>query len=178
MVEYVEGVDYVNFAHFAEALFTANKPSQSPCINKSEIKGLLGLAQSDRERELIRYSLFKASGLTSSGVRRHFGFEKMSERARSVRDCIETARSIREAIDKLSMIQDRAILAAMGINGDETESDSDSSSDDDVLSQPLTPLGPTPSLPDPAQSTAQLLTPLVPTPPRPHSVYCMVSEPS
>lgn len=159
LVEYVEGVDYVNFAHFAEALFTANKPSQSPCINKSEIKGLLGLAQSDRERELIRYSLFKASGLTSSGVRRHFGFEKMSERARSVRDCIETARSIREAIDKLSTIQDRAILAAMGINVDETESDSDSSSDDDVLSQPLTPLGPTPPLPDPAQSTARPLSP-------------------
>ena len=66
LVQYVEGV---NFAHFAEVLFTANKPSQSTGISKSGINALLGLAQSDMERELIRYSLFKASGLTSTGAR-------------------------------------------------------------------------------------------------------------
>ena len=88
LIQYVEGVVYVNFAHFAEALFSAHKLSQSPGINKSEINALLGLAQSDRERELIQYSLFKASGVSSSGARHHFGFERMSERARRVEDCI------------------------------------------------------------------------------------------
>ena len=57
LIQYVESVDYVNFAHFAEVLFSAHKLSQSTGINKSEINALLGLAQSDRERELIRYSL-------------------------------------------------------------------------------------------------------------------------
>ena len=45
------------------------------------------------------------------------------------------------------------------------QSDSDASSDDDVLLQPLTPVGPTPPLSDPAQPTAWLLTPLSPTQP-------------
>ena len=39
----------MNFAHFAEVLFTANKPSQSTGISRSGINALLGLAQSDRE---------------------------------------------------------------------------------------------------------------------------------
>ena len=48
LIKYMEGVDYVNFAHFAEALFGAHKLSQSPGINKSEINALLGLAQTGR----------------------------------------------------------------------------------------------------------------------------------
>ena len=55
--QYVEGVDYVTFANFTEALFSDHKQSQSNRINKSEINALLGLAQSDREMELIRYSI-------------------------------------------------------------------------------------------------------------------------
>ena len=76
LVEYVEGVNYINFAHFAEALFSTRAHSHAVGIGRGEIKSLLGLAQSDRERELIRCSIFKTSGLSSSASRRQFGFEE------------------------------------------------------------------------------------------------------
>jgi len=52
LIEYVEGVNYQKFACFAEAL-VRSEHSSAPTIHKAEVKALLGLAQSDRERELI-----------------------------------------------------------------------------------------------------------------------------
>lgn len=60
-------------------------------MDKNKIKALLGLATSDRERELIRYSVFKASGLTQTGARKQFGMDTRAER---VEKCIEEAPSI------------------------------------------------------------------------------------
>ena len=50
LMEYVEGVDYVKLGHFLQS-------SQNPItsnLGKCELHQLLSLAQSDRERELIR----------------------------------------------------------------------------------------------------------------------------
>lgn len=44
-------------------------------------------------------------------------------------ECIESSQNVRETIDKLSQIQDKSILIAMGINVDVSETDSDSDSD-------------------------------------------------
>ena len=110
LVEYVEGVDYINFAHFSEAIFKSRSPSLPVGMDRSKVKALLGLARSDGEREMIRYSIFKTSGLTSTGARRQFGFERIHERAERVEECLEAACSIREAIDKLSQVQDRLLL--------------------------------------------------------------------
>ena len=56
-------------------------------MDKNKIKALLGLATSDRERELIRYSVFNASGLTQTSARKQFGFEGMDARAENVEVC-------------------------------------------------------------------------------------------
>ena len=48
LVEYVQGVDYVKFACFVNALQTT-KASESLTIDKAHVKALLGLACSDRE---------------------------------------------------------------------------------------------------------------------------------
>ena len=92
LVAHVEGVNYSKFACFSEALLT-NKTAAT--IQRSEIKALLGLAQSDRERELIRYSIFRASGATPSAARKNFGFDSMKERSKLVLMAIEEARNIR-----------------------------------------------------------------------------------
>lgn len=135
LVEYVEGVDYINFAHFSEAIFRSRSPSLPVGMDRSKVKALLGLARSDRERELIRYSVFKTSGLTSTGARRQFGFERIHERTERVEECLEAARSIREAIDKLSQVQDRSLLIAMGLGDSESsepEPETDSESDSEA----------------------------------------------
>ena len=113
LLEYVQDVNYVQLVQFLEAIVITRK-SSLPSINKSELKALLGLAQSDRERELIRYSVFQSSGLTATGARKHLGLEDMQRRRDKIHACIEEAREIRETIDKLSQVQDIALLNAMG----------------------------------------------------------------
>ena len=137
LVEYVEGVDFVNFAHFSEAIFRSRTSSQPIGMDRDKIKALLGLARSDRERELIRYSIFKTSGLTSTAARQQFGFERMHERAKRVEECLEEAHSIREAIDKLSQVQDRALVVAMGLRDSESsESEADTETDSELAVVP------------------------------------------
>ena len=129
LVEYIDGVNYVSFAQFSEALYDRRAAAQSLHMTKNEIKQLLGLAASDRERELVRYSVFKSSGLSSTAARKHFGFQNMQERSLRVKRCIEEVQQIREAIEKLSIVEDKAILNEMGIDAE--SSDSECSSDDE-----------------------------------------------
>ena len=75
------------------------------------------MAKSDRERELIQYSVMKSSGLTPTGVRRHFGFEHMKERIASVKECIDEARRIRKDIDQLSQVAVQSLLISIGAEG-------------------------------------------------------------
>ena len=53
----------------------------------------------------------------------------MNARSEQVEKCIEAAQSIREAIDKLSVLQDKALLAAMGIEPECSSSESEPESD-------------------------------------------------
>ena len=135
LVEFVEGVDYVSFAHFSEAVFRFKTPSQPIGMGKNEVKALLGLAHSDRERELVRYSIFKTSGLTSTGARQKLGFERMYERTKQVEECLEAAFSIREAIDKLSQVPEQGHCECNGT--DSSESDTDDSEIESIPSPPL-----------------------------------------
>lgn len=136
---YVEGVNYQKFACFAEAL-VRSEHSSAPAIHKEEVKALLGLAQSDRERELIRYSVFKASGVSSTSARKSFGFEKMNFRAKRVEAALEEARCIYEAVEDLAHIQDKALLLSMGfiLPDSESESGSDCTFDDPLTLQDYT----------------------------------------
>ncbi len=84
-------------------------------MEKKELKALLTMAQSDGERELIRYSVVKTSGLSATGARKAYGLERMKERMRGVEDAIEEARLIRTAIDNLAKVQDKAVFLSMGI---------------------------------------------------------------
>ena len=125
LVESFPGVDYSKFAQLLDSLFAASSFCRAG-ISKQEVNALLGLTSSDRERELVRYTVFKSSGLSPTAARRIFGFERMQERAACVERCIEEACKIREAINKLSMVQDKAILFSMGVDMTESASDSDS----------------------------------------------------
>ena len=95
------------------------------------------LAQSDRERELVRYTAFKTSGLTASAARRRYGFDNMSEQAARVEACIEECLHIHESINSLSEDQEAAAMQLLGINDSGTdgssETDSSGEQDDSLL---------------------------------------------
>ena len=69
VLEHVEGV---NLAHLLHLLLSAKSLTKS--IDRREIRAILSLAQSDRERELIRYT---ASGLSATAAKQHLGFQNM-----------------------------------------------------------------------------------------------------
>lgn len=97
------------------------------------------LAQSDHERELIRYSVFKSSGLTPTTARKQFGVERTQERSEHVQECIQEAQNIREATDKLTAVQDEALLASMGfsaMSASESETDLGTDSESSIVVSP------------------------------------------
>ena len=126
LFEHVEGVNY-NLVQFVEALLASRPPTEgTTSIDKKEIRALLGLAQSDWERALIRYSVFKSSGLSPTAARQKLGLHDMKEKSEAIQKCIEEAQEIREAIDKVSCVKDKALLVAMGFSTlSSSESDTD-----------------------------------------------------
>ena len=79
-------------------------------ITKEEVKRLMLLTQSDRERELVRYIVHKASGGTQKKTATTFGFRKMEEHSAHVEACISTAAEICSSISELSILQNQAML--------------------------------------------------------------------
>ena len=113
--EHIKGTNYQQFAHFAQTMVLGTRKFSKPEIQKEEVKALLQLAQSDRERELVRYSLYKASGISSTAARRLFGFENMVFREKSVQEAIKDMHAIHEAVDELSSLQNKALLQSLGL---------------------------------------------------------------
>ncbi len=127
VTELIHGVDYLKLSRFLNLQAQENKCS-APNFLKAELKQLLVLAQSDRERELIKLATFQASGLTKTSARRHFGFENISNRLLRLEQCIEEAESVRECINSLSGDQEKAVALSVGVAPDD---DSCSTSSDD-----------------------------------------------
>lgn len=98
-------------------------------ISKEVVKSLL--SQSDRERECLRYTVFKASGLSATQMRKQYGFESMNERSKVVDTALQHAKYIRESIEVLAKSKDRSVLKVLAIASDESDSITDESTDDD-----------------------------------------------
>ena len=106
LMEKYQGVNYTKISHVLEALASSSHVNPTN-LSKECAKMLLSLARSDRERETLRYAIFKSSGISQSEARCRFGFESMSKRAEKVEQ--ETER-IRVAVDDLAKAQDKAML--------------------------------------------------------------------
>ena len=150
LMEYLPGIDYFKILHFLKG-FPVRHSGLAPSISKQELKQLLGLAQSDRERACIRYAVYKASGLSATQARKHFGFQNMPERCKQVEEALKEAQTIRECIESLSYCQEHAMLKSFGIQ----VSDSDESSDEESESPSC--LSPSFSLPS-DEKLLQILT--------------------
>ena len=98
-------------------------------ITKQELKQLLTITQSERERECIRYAIYKTSGASPTEARRLFGFENMKVRASHVETCIKEAQDIYEAIDSLARSQDQALLDTLGIQSNSSSESSGEETD-------------------------------------------------
>lgn len=75
-----------------------------------------------RERECIRYAIYKTSGATPTEACRLFGFENMRARASHVDTCIKEMQEIYEAVESLVHIQEQALQDTLGFESNSSES--------------------------------------------------------
>lgn len=137
LMEKIEGLNYGQLASFLSE--NAQKMMKKQGITKEELKQLLTITQSERERELLRYAVYKTSGATPTEARRWLGFENMKSHAAHVESCIQEVQEIYEAVESLAQSQDKALLDTLGIqcnsssesSGEETDSSQYDSFGDD-----------------------------------------------
>ena len=115
LLEFFSRVDYTKMSLVINSMAKSVWGSDCSGIEKSTLQALLSMAQSDRERETLRY-VYKASGLMSTKARKLYGFERMNSRALRVDDSIVERKRIREAVDEMASIQDKAVLSSFGVN--------------------------------------------------------------
>ena len=143
VMEYFPNVNYCQFLHVLSR-FHHCPTKQGFGMSKDELKEVLKLASSDKERECIRYTAFRASGLSSTAARKHFGLQNMTTRANTVESALEERRAIYQAIDKISNVKEKALLLSFGISvpdsspiSSDFDSDSESSETDSVASHTI-----------------------------------------
>ena len=128
LIEHNEAVDYRNFAEILRNLIPRTATTS---VDRGVVKSMLGLCQTDRERELLRCAVVKSAGLSATQARKQLGFGSMSQRMTRLNEVIKHAEYIRGSVEKLASIKERAVLRSLGINCDSNDDASGSSSDDD-----------------------------------------------
>lgn len=130
---YQKGIDF-----YLQGTQQAQLNIGTPSMTKDDLKNLLCLAQSDGERECIKYAVFKSSGLTPTAARKFYGFQDVTKRIEKVEQALSEALHIRKAIQDLAEMKDKAILLSQGIDLPESCSSSeDLESDDSCNDSPI-----------------------------------------
>ncbi len=125
LLEHIPGVNYIKLQQFINRLIV--KEGNTVTLGKEMLASLLGLATSDRERQLMRYTAYKASGLSKSAARNRFGFQDITKCCSAVESAIEEVKNIRETIDQLAHVKEKAVLSALGVQLSDSSSSDDSS---------------------------------------------------
>ena len=138
-VEYNQGVNYHHFQRLLNT-FHLEKTTKRLSMTKQQLKSVLSIAQSVREREIIRYTAVVSSGLSATGARKHFGLGAMQQRTEKVEHALQEIQDIRLAFESVASVQESATLAQFGITldheSDESYLGSSESEADDTLEPP------------------------------------------
>ena len=110
LFEFSKNILYEQFLHLLND-FHCKATLKNVTLTKSDMRDLLCLATSNRKSELLKYTIWKASGLSATGVRKVYGMQQMIERGDRVQQCIQEAKEIREEIEELCNDQEEAWLA-------------------------------------------------------------------
>ena len=142
MLEHCHGVDYSKMSMVINGIVSSCTTENPHALEKDSVKMLLSLAESDRERECIRYTIFKASGMSATRARCHHGFEQMAERTAQVEKAMVQVQQIRETVKDIAKIQNKALLSSFGISIESSNSSDESEPDNVPVSPNLCKLSP------------------------------------
>ena len=68
------------------------------------------ITQNERERQLIRYTVYKASCMTSKKSNLKFGFQGIKDLTAQFQTCITSTKEICSAMSELALLQDEAVM--------------------------------------------------------------------
>ena len=133
IMEKVDGLNYVHLSEFLTSKLTAAQAKQG--MTKDDLQNLLLIASSDKERECIKYAVYKSSGYTPTRARREYGLDNMANRASKVESSISDSIEIMHAYDDLLEIQERTLVDCYGKDEiiDDTADLSDESSEENSV---------------------------------------------
>ena len=107
------------------------KPELKTSLGKESVKELLKICSSDTDREVVRYGMAEASGLSAEQLKKKFGFRSIHAKKEKVLIAVQKATEIRKNVNELARIKERAVLQNLGVEISEYESSGNSSSKSD-----------------------------------------------
>lgn len=93
---------------------------------------MLNLAESESERERLKYAVVKSSALSNRKARSLLGIDDMTHRKQKVHQEMEEASAIREAIESIAKVKENVVLQSFGVHCDESESDESEASESET----------------------------------------------
>lgn len=144
LVEKQSAVHYTIFQSLLNNWVRSNDRNALTNLKKETVNDLLKLAESNGEKERLKYAIVKAAGISNSQAKSAYGFNNMSSRVSKVEDALLQATAIREAIENIANIKETATLRSFGVvetsdecqdesMGDESETDTEKSEDEKGL---------------------------------------------
>ena len=97
---------------------------------------LLELAESEGEKQRLKFAVIRAAGLSSTKAKSIYSFDDMTSKTKKVKDALEEATAIHKVIENIAKSKDCALLNSLGIfysdssEGSQTDSDQDGSETD------------------------------------------------
>ena len=131
LMEKFADTNYSVIGAILNSLVLERTTTKGVALEKSVVKMLLSFTHSDQERKCLKYAIYKASGMSATAVRQRYGFEHMSAHAEEVEKAFLGIQQIRKAISDLASIEDTAMLLALGIQENNTDSLSSASEEED-----------------------------------------------
>lgn len=107
-------------------------------VTKEEMKSLLTLAESEAEKEHLKYAVVKSAGMSADKAQKMFGFHNVNRRAVTVESAHEEACEIKDSIMNIARLKDSALLESFGLQdtlSDDDKSDSENDDDDELLQE-------------------------------------------
>lgn len=78
-------------------------------LSRNEVRKILNLAESEGERERMKYIVVKSSGISNKKAKRMYGFSDMSSKKDKVEEAMEKARAIKDAIENIAKIKEKVL---------------------------------------------------------------------
>lgn len=126
LVERQSSVNHAMLQTLLNKVVQSNRNNTETVVSRDEMKSLLHLAQSESEKERLKYLVVRSSGMSAKKAQKIYGFHNVHKRAASVQAAYEEADAIKETILKIASVKDKALLVTLGV------SDADSVSEDEI----------------------------------------------